>query len=212
MWAEVERFIFQMGVRTISNADSSGSVFHGTGGFDLDRRGVYNSIDFWERGGVVESIRIQAQSNRPENLEALWAYFSPEQVIATYGQPSRVWVQTFASPNELPYGDTMAYDLWLFYDISGFVIRYTGQAKYEPVYRLCPTFGESGNLGLKIEMYLQSPDSPIPLESLVGERMGIPESIHSIEEAAGLSVEEFCALFTQDEGPICFETPQDIWP
>lgn len=211
-WTDTERFLMQMGIRTVSNAGSSGTIFHEAGGFDFRRQGVYNGINFWEREGIVESLQIRTQSNLPENLKALWARLSPEQVIAAYGQPSRVWVQTFASSSELPYGDTMAYDLWLFYDALGFVIRYGGRARYEPIYRLCPTFGEGGNLGLSIEMYLQSPADQRPLEELVGERMGIPESIHSIEEAAGLSVEDFYALFTQGEGPICFETPRDIWP
>lgn len=210
-WVDAERFLAHIGVRIISNADSSGNVFHETGGFDF-KPGISTSIDFWEHKGVVESIQIQTDSCLPENFKAVWTSYSPEQVISTYGQSSRVWVQTFAAPNELPYGDTMAYDLWLFYDELGFVIRYEGQARYEPVYRLCPTFEEGGNLGLGLEMYLQSPANPRPLEELVGERMGIPESIHSIEEAAGLSVEDFCALFTRGEGPICLETPRDIWP
>ena len=212
-WAEAERFLLQMGARTSSNLDFYGDIFHGTGGFDFMGRSIYNRIGFWEHEGIVESVQIHAEGGyNLLDFRAVWAHFSPEQVISTYGQPARVWVQTFASPHESPYGDTMAYDLWLFYDDLGFLVRYTGQTKYEPVYRMCPTFGESDDMGLTLEMYLQSPDGHVALERLVGERMGDPSSIRPIEEAAGLSVEEFYALFTQNEQPICFKTPRDIWP
>jgi hypothetical protein len=210
-WADAQQLILYTGARINKGTEPDGTTFYGTG-FDLGKQGLY-IVNLWERADIVKHVEIHAEGYESlSSFKTTAAYYSPENVIAIRGQPSRVWVQTFASAHELPYGDTMGYNLWLFYDDSGFLVRYSGQVKYEPVYRMCPTFEENGNLGLSLEIYIQSFDNHTPLERAVGRRTGDPSSIRSIEDAAGLSVEEFYALFMQDERPICFETPRDIWP
>lgn len=37
-------------------------------------------------------------------------------------------------------------------------------------------------------------------------------TVKPIDEAAGISVEEFYQLFMQTEEPACFDSPHNIWP
>ncbi|HKZ54631.1 MAG TPA: hypothetical protein VJ123_04055 [Anaerolineales bacterium] len=212
-WAETEQFIRSIGARTSVFSKSNGFVAHGTGGFDFNERSIYNRVSFFEREGVIAYITIDADGlSNPMDFKTAWEYYAPEQVVSGYGQPSRVWVQTISTAHEGSLGTSVPYDLWLFYDDVGFLIRYSGSVKYEPIYRMCPTFSQDGNIGDGIEMYLQSSESQMSLDVLVGEKIGAESSIHSIDEAAGMSVKEFHALFGQSEKPVCFETPRDIWP
>lgn len=106
----------------------------------------------------------------------------------------------------------MPYDLWIFYDDQGFLLHYTGLAEFQPIYRICPTFGAEGNIGIGLDMYLQSPENKAPLESLTNIQALGPSALLPIDKAAGLSVEDFYKLFGQNSKPVCFETPRDIWP
>jgi hypothetical protein len=206
-WIEVEQFLSYIGAKASNDPIAGQVIVHQTGGFDFGEISIYNSIDFYERAGVVESIRIHAEGyNNPADFKVVWKQYSPEQILSTYGLPSQVWVSSISEAGE-PLTEFAPYDLWLVYDTLGFLIRYIGSVKYEPMYRMCPTFKDEGNLGRAIDMVLQSPDNKQPVWTSMLTTLPF-----TIEEAAGLTIEEFYTLYLQTSQPICFETPREIWP
>lgn len=214
-WTEAERFLLSLGATIGNTPDPSGTIFHGTGGFDFAGRGIDNSIGFDERTGIVESIFIHAEGyNDPLQFQALWAQHSVQNIISTYGQPTRVWLQTAGHFTEPPGGKEMGYTLWLFYDNMGILVRSLGRVRYAPIYHICPAVQNEAEGMIRMDMYLQSPDNPTSLEVASGteRRPEEKEFIRTIQEATGLSVEQFYKLFTQKDKPACFDTPRDIWP
>jgi hypothetical protein len=133
-------------------------------------------------------------------------------IISNYGIPTRVWVQSIKNVHEGEPGPTMPYNLWVFYDQLGFLIRYSGQVIYQDMYVMCPTFQDGGNLEPSIDLFMTSPKTHVSLEDLT-DYENIPKSqIIPLGEATELTLEEFTALLSQDEHTPCFETPKDKWP
>jgi len=211
-WSNTEQWILSLGARTGSTVMPDGSTAHGTGGFDFEESKIYNRVGFFERSGIVEIISIEAESHlNPEDFQAVWQRYSPQQIMSSYGQPSRVLVQSSSSaPSDLS-NPKAGYSLWLFYDYLSFVIEYSGLVEYEPVYHICPRF-EKGEDIASLKLFIQSPDNQRPLENNIQSYDLYRSYFHFIEEAAGLSVEEFYALFANKDEPACFDTPKAIWP
>ena len=219
-WKEAEQFLQHVGaiVASTSGPDKS-TIVHETGGFDFEGEyisdhytTVYNDIAFTELGGFVTSVHISSSgSANPIEFQSAFDYYSPQQVITKYGKPSRVWMTTTSLSG---YGNTgkNGYDLWMFFDHLGFLIGYEGRVEDAPIYHVCPRF-ENGEDIYSLDLYLQSPDDPSPIEkndSILNS--GGRSSVLNIENAAGISVEEFYELFIQNDQPACFDTPRDIWP
>ena len=192
-----------------------GNIFHGTG-FDLDlNKGIIaNRIGFLEREGNIELIYVYSEGySNPVAFQEQWALFSPQRVIEEYGVPSRVWLESNSS-GPVTEGRVAGYTLWIFYDQIGFLILYNGYGEYESTFHFCPRF-ENGKDIRSIEIYLQSPDNPDPIEEIariIGLGIDPYPNVQFIEEAAGISTTEFYELFVQENVQACFDTPRDIWP
>ena len=198
-WAATRQFIMQY----------DGGFSYGTGDLDIDD--IYIRVVMPEGEGVVESIKVDVEGHYNQLVfEEDWKYYSLAQILATYGEPSRVWIQLAAGP-VMP-GSTMGYGVWLFYDHLGFLVCYGGSGVVvQPIYHVCPTLRGPGGI-VSIRLWLQSPDSKTLLEELAGVTQEQLPYLRPVEEATGLSVEEFYTLFTQSDGPACFESPRDMWP
>lgn len=196
-----------------SSPDSTGTIFHGIG-FGFGKLGIINDLDFLERAGIIEGIKVHSEGYyNPLAFQEAWGHYSPKEVILTYGPPSRVWVEATSHFIEPTDSQTIGYSLWLFYDDLGFLVQYSAAVKYDSIYRMCPAV-ENESEGMKaIDLFLQSSSNQTPLEdSSALLAPGTMDYIKPIEEAAGLSPEEFYRLFTQNGQAACFETPQNIWP
>ncbi len=209
-WEDARKMLEHLGVRISSKAEPDGSIFHGTGGFDFEDEKVYNNIGFLERDGVVDSIYIWSDSGMNEGaFQSLWKHYDPQLVIPAFGVPSRVWLTT-STIKEGNKGIT-GYILKIFYDHLGFVVRYDGGVIHSPIYHICPRFDDPSEGISQISMLLQSPDNQSPLDRIDQGNL-IDKYTRTIEDATGLSLEEFYQLFTQEDKPACFDTPRDIWP
>jgi hypothetical protein len=209
-WEETLQFLTHLGVVIGNTPTSSGRIFHRIGGVDLTGLSIYNSGNFIENNGLVDAITIHSEGYYNfERFNSIWEDYSLEKILTIYGQPTRVWVQSFNSPHEPP-ADRMMYSLWVFYDDLGFLIKYSGSTEYASVYNICPLLSSNGNIG-GIDVAIESAGYQMALEYLAG-RMGSPASIKTIEEATGNSVETFYNLFIDENGGQCFETPRDIYP
>jgi hypothetical protein len=166
------------------------------------------------REGIMETFFVGGNHSSTQNqmdFESMWESYSPKQVLRTYGVPSRVLL---SAPGGTGLGDTgnNGYILWIFYDHLGFLIRYGGTVADLPVYHFCPELQKGANDIYRINFTLQYPDHPLPLEWDDAILTTQPSRAKSIQDAAGISIDEFYRLFTQNEEPACFDTPHDIWP
>lgn len=214
-WAETEKMLQYLGVRIGTSAGyDPNTVFHGTGGFDFDGISLKNSFSFQEYNGVVDAILVRSDGyNNLEEFGMLWENYSPQKLVMTYGVPDRVWLTVPSSFSS----EYRGYYLWLFYDKAGFMIRYHGHVLDASILHICPRFEVDGYIA-QIELRLQSPENSLPLDRFdailedvrKGTDTGKLRVIHSIQEAAGFTEQEFYRIFMQ-ENPACFDTPRDLW-
>jgi hypothetical protein len=210
-WNAVGEFLKRIGAKA-SVYEENGVILHHAGVFDFDQEHVYNRLAFQEKDGIATAIIVNAFGlNDSPNFKNAWLAFSPEKIVAEYGVPTRVWVKSRSSVHEGSPGPTMPYWVWLFYDRLGILVSYSGQVKYESIYKMCPVFSEQGNLSDDINIFLQAPEAITPLEDLPAVKYNAKDAI-PLEEVAGLSLNEFYELFTTSNMEPCFETPRNIWP
>lgn len=215
-WRETEDFLQNLGAVISVYPEESDPIFYETNGLDFIEEYIMNRVRFYEGDGVVKSIEVHGYgltgNTDPDDFEEVWSQFAPEEIIAEYGTPTRVWVESNSTVSEGRPGPTMPYSLWIFYDHVGILVRYSGKVPFQETYRMCPTFQPEGDLQPFIDLYLRAEDHNIPLERLSDHQFISEESINSLEEAAGISLEEFAELYSQPVQVPCFETPREIWP
>jgi hypothetical protein len=212
-WEDTRKLIEYMGARTGNDPLGNGQIYHGTGGFDWSTPFTVNNIDFFEEKGVVEGFAVSGAANMDwKFFRTLWKSYSPEQVITKYGKPTRIRMSVFV------YGETgfISSRLTLIYDEGQFSMEYETQAlevdvQGKPMFRVCPSW-EDITWVPKLNLHILSPDSTMNLDEYVKLIAGYDISRgKSIEEAVGISIEEFYQRFFPGHGPACFETPQEMW-
>lgn len=128
-------------------------------------------------------------------------------ILDTYGQPSEIWVLTASAPMD----DVLGFSLTLFYAQHHFMLTYSnwdGEIIDGKV-RGCLS-GEEESLHL----VTWSPEEKL---TFVEAEHGLHEPrpiIYDLplEEATGISVQTFYEKFKNANGPICLETPTELWP
>jgi len=87
-------------------------------------------------------------------------------------------------------------------------VRYHGPAqKLGKTLRLCPSQADVG-------LVLWSPEYSMTLDRLANlgnEVVGDMSWFRSLEEATGMSVEQFYQSFVQPNNKLCLETPTNMW-
>lgn len=210
-WQEARFLLVHLGIKTGEVPMKDGSITHPTGGFDFEKPHIYHSISFIEQNEFVRGIHLIVEGYKdPVEFQKLWKLYSPKSIMQTYGSPSRVWLSTYSS--EL--GPEHGYDLIVAYDELGIIIQYDGSLTRNGTnFSICPRFEQGIDIQY-IDIYLQSPDDPKPLEGpgTLRNPTLISKNSKRIKEASGLTEEEFSTLFTQNKEPACFNSPVHIWP
>lgn len=191
-----------------------GFIGHSFFPFEHYKNRIQNHIVFYEDDGVIRDIAIETVRSdiaTRDEFRELWGNYFPTQVIANYGLPSRVFFSA-VQPHQ-PY-ESIYYALGLIYDHLGFMAVYRGKGapEYGANYIFCPSYTGYGNLIDYFWIYIQSPDLLTPVEDLNPNSGGSLDSIRTLEEATGLSIEEFTNEYLDENNTPCFETPVDIWP
>lgn len=210
-WDTARQLFVSMGSKVPTYSRRDGSIVY-EAGFDLLESDMYVDIEILPRDGRIESLKVTSEDYlEPIAFQSDWELYSLKQVLAAYGEPSRVWVQLAAGPIR-PESTTIGFGLWLFYDQLGFLIQYgmTG-LKVQPIYHVCPATQGQGEM-VYIQLVLRATETDIPLETLAGVTEEWLPYLLPIEEAAGLSVTKFYTLFITENDIPCFDTPRDIWP
>jgi hypothetical protein len=210
-WQEARSLLDHLGITIGEVPMNDGSISHPSGGFDFEKPDIYHSFSFIEQHEIVRGIHLIIEGYRdPVEFQKLWKLYSPKSIILTYGSPSRVWLSTYSG--EL--GPNHGYDLIIAYDELGIIIQYDGQlTRIGPNFYICPRF-EKGMDIQYMDIFLQSPHDPKPLEGPGTLRSPslISKNSKRIQEASGLTEEEFSKLITQNEKAACFNSPVNIWP
>lgn len=209
-WVDLGNHLRIQGVESIISISlENGDLLHGPGGFNLQNKHIINSFSFVEHDGVVTKIHLESDGYAsPEYFQGQWSEYSPKQIMSLYGKPSRVWLKTRSKT----MGNRHGYELWLVYDDYGFIIQYNGfLEEMGKVFRICPRF-ENGMDIMWLQIHIRAPGELAPLEEMGGLVSPQPQAgKKSIEDATGLSVDDFYEIFHQNQEPACFDTPSDIW-
>jgi hypothetical protein len=213
-WETTQTFFASLGreMHTWNGSDAQ----HYTVYFDIpDHHFHYQS--YHEKGDVLDRIGIHAVP--PAGEDGYYAYGDPQfaedwraymlsQILEAYGLPSQVFLETYKSgPDRLPFR------LLLFYPSRGFLVMYEGSIGEEgkgewveagKAIRICPWRSD-------ISLWLWSPDHVMTFGDLgISSQVNL-ERLRSLEEATGMSVEQFYETFVQPDAETCLETPADLW-
>lgn len=211
-WQEARTFVRYLGIGRMSELElEDGETLHSFGGFDFEIPRLLQRFYLLEQAELVKGLALMIEGDKaPKEFQTVWVFYSPRNIMLEYGPPSRVWLDT---TSETP-GDVHGYGLILAYDEIGIIIHYEGfLTKIGSNLRFCPRFEEGMDIEY-MEVYLQAADDPRPLDEFGGvlDRHYLIEQGKRIEEASGLSEQQFYELFAQTEQPACFTSPADIWP
>jgi hypothetical protein len=208
-WQKTDISLRQIGLNL--TFDSIAKMFYDIEWFVGEESGVLNSYEVYVNNGVVSFIKISSEGyDNNMAFKRIWKNVSPEFILANYGPPSRIWLQTYSEGCEGGPCITMPYWLWLFYDQRGFLISYNGAVKFDAIYKFCPTFAPDGNLGGSMDIYLKAPTDHKSLEDYANLRPELYQH-QELTEKTGMTIDEFYTLYQQTNKPICFETQRDIW-
>jgi len=201
LWSDVSVYFADLGFKSSQRQDTSKFDM---GGFALFSIKTYTRVAYHVESNVIQNISISVGGSlEPENFQNVYKYYSPDEILTNYGQPSRILL-------EIPsygYGDRVAYGFSLFYDHLGFLIFYSGVAQRSDPVRICPSFVYDHLIG-GMNLYLQSPGNSSSLEALSG---GVVRG-KTIEEATGKSVSEYYYEFRSNPANLCFTTSASLWP
>ena len=201
-WQATRDFFTSLGKETWGGGD----IQNYTVGFNM--LGHYESYQSYigDEDGILEMIGIGASPavgedgsftyDHPQFAEDWKAYMLP-QMLEVYGPPSQVFLGTGSGAPWSPF------DLLLFYSEKGFLMQYSGEAEEREgeTWLVCPHLVE-------LTLYLWSPKRSMSLEDIPGLTVWGP---HSLEEATGMSIEQFYETFVQPDNETCLEVPADLW-
>ena len=211
-WTDSTRFFSRM--RAIFETDSK-AIINYTLTFDASAKGAsyehfYNVFTFstLDKTGVDLIDVVGNGGEIPTEFPRLWEAYSPERIISTYGEPSRMFLSS--EPNY--FGDTgkVGYFLWLFYDEQGFMIRYDGSVNFAPMYHFCPIIQNKGEID-SIHLGSINLRKGIALEKQDEIFESGYHKVLTFEEATGQTIDEFARLFLQNEKPACFNVSREVW-
>ncbi len=215
------------GITAGESSVSQGIEFLTMLGFSSDSniKGVYDFGYDWGRKAYFPiSIEMQRLENSDfvkrfhigfggdEYLDHI-QYYSIRNLLNTMGTPSEGWINLDVIRDVIE-PDYTGYEVVLFYKDKSMVAKYSGGAiKKDDYYRICPSYPLKGHPelnnsggGLVIWTSINTLTTP---QDVIGPR-GRFSGQKTIEEALGISLQEFVAKVVEDPDA-CFESKIDHW-
>lgn len=153
---------------------------------------------------VVQDGIIQSIQTGPGPGEEGFQYLLP-QFLTTYGVPDEVWISTFSSTatSVIPFRLTLIYT-------KGIVVSYWLENVQIQDDFVLGCFQQP----YRILFWLVSPERGIAFSQARVESTQFSENqpYLSLEEATGLSIENFYETFMNPNNTACLETPSNFWP
>jgi hypothetical protein len=182
-------------------------------GKDIDDSLTVN-LSFYTINDDLEGISLSL--THPE-LAGRDQWLSMPNILKTYGQPDQIWVSlSLGGEMGVEITDYTGADLYLFYKTPFVLIVYHGVAIHEgKFFSICVTPEDaSGHTGLSaihaVSVHAGS-DRIVSTPQRLAQPFGEFHGQLRVEEAFGLTVQEFQdRILAAQEFP-CFSTPDDIW-
>jgi hypothetical protein len=169
-------------------------------------------LSLYDKDGIVDTLAFDAGG--PEFFR-LVQYLSPQNIMDKLAEPDQVWIN-LATNLEISYPEITEYGVYIYYSSPNILLHYTGSAKkHGDSYRICPKnpFLESLNYGTNegnLSLYAANFAEVLSPERLV-EPFGKFGGMYTVDEALGLSPQEFYEQLVESKDPICFDTPLKVW-
>jgi hypothetical protein len=164
------------------------------------------------QGPVYDTLAFDAGG--PEFFR-LVKYLSPQNIIVNLAEPDRVWIN-LATNLEIIYPEITEFGIYFYYKTPNILLHYIGSAKkHGASYRICPKnpFLESVDYGPNegnVSIYTANSAEVRSPESLI-EPFGKFGGMYTVDEALGISPEEFYKQLIETKDPVCFDTPLSVW-
>ncbi len=212
VWATAESFFLSHGKKIGEHDDSQVAVY--TVSFYIPNHGSRINQNYSTTNSErIDAITVHAILPRRDDQLVYgdvqfakdWGPYMLPQMLTTYGQPSKVFLETFTGT---PDGGQPPFSLLLYYPEKGILVRYYGPVEERgKTLRVCPSQAD-------ISLWLWSPEHSMTLDriaNLGGLPLGDLSGFRSLEEATGMSVEKFFQSFVRPNNKTCLETPIDMW-
>lgn len=169
----------------------------------LGSRESVNNIHImaFDQGGIVDYLAISGFLPAAD-FRRRYASYEPKRILAEYGTPQRAYI--FADL----LGET-SYTLILFYDDQGFMISYGGHVDHvtKNGIVICPDFARGSITGGGFSLI--SPQSNEHIEDFPDEELQagfatIKPYLRTVQDATGLTIDEFRDLFVGRSPTHCF--------
>jgi len=203
-WQTAQTFFTSRGKKIWHYRQTSYTVI-----FDIPQRDIGCVQSYFVDDETIDIISVHATLPIRDNefvygdaqFAEDWKRYMLPDILMAYGQPSQVFLGVYKAP-------WMPFDLLLFYPEKGFLVRYMAPAEREGrTFRMCPHKTD-------ITLWLWSPERDMALEYIAnvgGFPTGDMSYFRSLEEATGMSIEQFYQTFSQPDNQTCLETPADLW-
>lgn len=159
---------------------------------------------FDDNGEVVEDLFGQPIFNR------YMEYYTASRILERYGTPSQILIAAFEDEPDYPPAPWLPFSIVLIYNEQGFLAEYITPVEIAGEhYRGCPW---NAHIGIST----WSPDEERPLAEVVagfGRGMNALniEYFKPLEEATGMTVDEFYQMFKEAGNTQCIDTPRSLW-
>jgi hypothetical protein len=161
----------------------------------VSERPVTNDFAVWD--DTVQLLSVHGQTG---------ADFTPATILAGYGMPDQVWVQTGRLPREGFLGFSTA----LLYQQQGFLLFYGTMGQIEGEY--VSTCISNTDTPLRLLTW----DADLDLSYAEAMAIGMSTTLLTydidLETATGISVKEFYDNFSVTGSEVCLRTPRNLWP
>ena len=182
---------------------------------------ILNGASLFEENGKIIGVEVFGEGTfndsssflkSQETFWKIWEAYLPQNIIAQYGFPDRIWFDTYNNPEVSDPDKPVGYSIWFFYDQNNFLIVYTGITTKSPRYTVClgnkPPENRAGNLSPYIELLI---NTSIPLEDFAIERGIIDQSVNFYSETnPEIPTDDFKKMFNNQTG--CFDIPSERLP
>jgi hypothetical protein len=170
---------------------------------------------FYVREGIIENIDSQQIVYKGSPHHVLFQkQFSLNSLLTKNGPPDRINLLFW----EREENDTRPqyFNIFFFHDRANFVYRFEGEViKDGNRFRICPkgVIGASNQETYYFFIIVKEPDINLPFEKIYEDNFrGQSVKIFSLEEATGISIEEFARMGLEGDLKVCLNIDPDKWP
>jgi len=171
---------------------------------------------YWDGDNITQLALWGTQKSGYEysfdggDYDQLFNYYFLPQILSRYGHPASVYVGTWTEGAILG-GPYIPFSVVLYYPDMGFLIEYLSPNKKVGQYlQGCPQRSY-------FQLTTVSPDQDISLEKILSNSSGEGITAENIDyfkpldEATGMTIDEFYQKFKDPNNMECLETPIDLW-